>query len=105
MHLSFEWDAAKAATNLRKHRVSFELAARVFADPLAWSHQDRVEGGEQRWQTIGMVDGALLLLVAHTVRDDESDAAAESEPGEVIRIISARTATRKEKRNYEKDDR
>lgn len=102
MHLSFEWDAAKAAANLRKHGVSFELAARVFADPLARSHQDRVEGAEQRWQTIGMVDGALLLLVAHTVRDDD---AGESEPGEVIRIISARAATRKETRNYEKDDR
>ena len=102
MHLSFEWDAAKAAANLRKHGVSFELAARMFADPLARSHQDRFDGGEHRWQTIGMVDGALLLLVAHTVRDDESD---ESEPSEVIRIISARAATRKEKRDYEKDSR
>lgn len=67
MNPGFEWDTAKASANLRKHRVSFELALRVFADPLAFSHQDRIEGGEQRWQTLGMADGVLLLLVAHTV--------------------------------------
>jgi uncharacterized DUF497 family protein len=88
----FEWDLAKARANLRKHGVGFELALRVFADPLAFSHQDRIEGGEQRWQTLGMVDG-ILLLVAHTVTDHED--------GEMIRIISARMATRKERRDYE----
>jgi uncharacterized DUF497 family protein len=93
MSLSFEWDLAKASANLRKHGVGFELALRVFSDPLAFSHQDRIEGGEQRWQTLGMVDGVLLLLVAHTV--------TEHEDGEVIRIISARMATRKERRDYE----
>lgn len=85
MSLRFEWDAAKAAANLRKHGVSFELAMRVFADPLAISHQDRIEDGESRWQTLGRVDGMLLLLVAHTVRDEDD--------GEIIRIISARAAT------------
>ena len=93
MSLCFEWDAAKAAANLRKHGISFELAVRVFADPLAISHQDRIEGDEQRWQTLGMADGVLLLLVAHTVRDEDD--------GEIIRIISARAATRKEKRDHE----
>ncbi|MBG9389841.1 BrnT family toxin [Caenimonas aquaedulcis] len=96
MGIRFEWDAAKAASNLRKHGVSFELAMHVFGDPLAFSHQDRIEGGEQRWQTLGRVDGVLLLLVAHTVWDDEE--------GEVIRIISARQATRKEKRDYEQEN-
>lgn len=97
MSLRFEWDAAKAAANLRKHGVSFELAVRVFADPLAISHQDRIEDGESRWQTLGRVDGMLLLLlVAHTVRDEDE--------GEVIRIISARAATRKEKRDHEQEN-
>ena len=95
MRIQIEWDAAKAAANLRKHRVSFELAMRVFSDPLAFSRQDRIEEGEQRWQTLGVVDGLLLLLVAHTVREDDE--------GEVIRIISAREATRKEKLDYEQE--
>ncbi|MDB5873686.1 MAG: hypothetical protein JWQ07_3128 [Ramlibacter sp.] len=96
MGLRFEWDSAKAAANLRKHGVSFELAMHVFADPLAFSRQDRIEDGEQRWQTLGVVDGLLLLLVAHTVREDDD--------GEVTRIISARQATRKEKRDYEQEN-
>ena len=59
---------------------------------------DRIEGGEQRWQTLGLVGGVLLLLVAHTVQDED-----ENEVDEVIRIISARRADRKEKRRYEKE--
>ena len=47
MTLRFTWDEAKAAANRRKHRVSFETAVRVFADPFALSEQDRVEGGER----------------------------------------------------------
>ena len=58
--------------------------------------QDRIERGERRWQTLGLVDGVLLLLVAHTVRfEDEGD--------EIIRIISARRADGKEKIRYEKE--
>ena len=95
--IRFEWDPAKAASNLRKHRVSFELAMRVFSDPFALSEQDRIEGGERRWQTLGMVEGIVLLLVAHTVRD-EGDI-------DVIRIISARRADRRERRRYEQESR
>jgi len=95
--IRFEWDPAKAASNLRKHRVSFELAMRVFSDPFALSEQDRIEGGERRWQTLGMVEGIVLLLVAHTVRD-EGDI-------DVIRIISARLADRRERRRYEQESR
>lgn len=94
MKTRFEWDAAKAQSNLNKHRVSFEVAARVFADPFAVVLQDRIEHGELRWQTLGLVDGYLLLLVAHTVRDDEDGT-------ELIRIISARRAERKERKRYE----
>jgi uncharacterized protein len=48
MGFRFEWDPAKAASNLRKHGVSFDTAMRSFADPFAFTEQDRIEGGEQR---------------------------------------------------------
>lgn len=96
MNIHFEWDAAKAAANLRKHGIGFELAVLIFSDPLLVSHQDRIEGSEYRWQSLGLVDGQLLLLVAHTVRDEHSV--------EIVRIISARRATRKEKRHYEQEN-
>lgn len=94
--MRFVWDSAKAEGNLKKHHVGFEIAARVFADPFALSEQDRIEDGEHRWQTLGLVEGCLLLLVAHTVWDDEDGA-------EVIRIISARKAEPKERRRYEQN--
>ncbi|MDE2516441.1 MAG: BrnT family toxin [Rhodospirillales bacterium] len=97
MKTRFEWDPAKADLNRRKHGVSFDVALRAFADPFALSCQDRIEGGEQRWQTLGMVDGICLLLVAHTVREEDEDGYAV----EIIRIISARQADRKERRRYE----
>jgi len=96
MKTRFEWDTGKAESNLGKHRVSFETATRVFADPFAVVEQDRIENGEHRWRTLGVVDGALLLLVAHTVRDDEDET-------EVIRIISARRAEPKERKRYEQN--
>ncbi len=99
MLTQFEWDAAKAATNLRKHGVSFEVAVRAFADPFALTGPERVERGEQRWQTLGMVDGYLLLLVAHTILELKAD----NQVIEVIRIISARQADRKERRRYEQE--
>jgi uncharacterized DUF497 family protein len=91
----FEWDEAKAKANERKHGVRFETAIRVFADPYALTEQDRIEGGELRWQTIGAVGGFVLLLVAHTVRDEGQD--------EIIRIISARRAVRKEWKRYDEN--
>ena len=97
----FEWDPVKAANNLRKHKVSFETAIRAFADPFALTVQDRSEGGEQRWQTLGAVEGHVVLLVAHTVRDVDED----GQPVEIIRIISARAADRKERRRYEQETR
>jgi uncharacterized protein len=90
---------AKAAINLRKHAISFDIALRVFADPFALTEQVRIEGGEQRWQTPGIVEGYLLFVVAHTIRDDEED----GQPIEIIRIISARAADRKERRRYEQE--
>lgn len=79
-----------------KHRVSFETATRAFADPFLLTQQDRMENGEHRWQTIGMVEGHLVLLVAHTVGEDDDGT-------EVLRIISARKAEPKERKRYEQD--
>lgn len=95
--LRFEWDVAKALTNRRKHGVSFEIARQVFEDPHALTEHDRIEDGERRWQTTGLVNGVLLLLVAHSVvfKEDEAD--------ETIRIISARRANRKERQRYENE--
>ena len=88
----FEWDEAKARSNARKHGVRFEDAILVFADPYALAEQDRLEGGELRWRTLGLAGGVVLLLVAHTVRNERED--------EIIRMISARRATRRERNRY-----
>ena len=90
--LRFEWDPVKARSNRRKHGVTFEEAMHVFDDPHAHFEQDRSAGGELRWQAIGLVGGVVLLLVAHTVREEGRD--------EVIRLITARRATGKERRQY-----
>lgn len=89
----FTWDESKNRSNQRKHKVSFETAQMVFEDSLHVSRMDRIEHGEQRWQTLGMVHGLVLLLVAHTV--------VEADGQEAIRIISARKADRNERRIYE----
>jgi len=97
MRTEFEWDEVKAASNLRKHGVSFDTAMLAFTDPFILTHQDRIENGELRWQSLAMVDATLLLLIAHTIE--------EHEEGETIRIISARTADKKEKKRYEQENR
>jgi uncharacterized protein len=94
MNKLFEWDDAKAKANVKKHGVLFEVAAQAFDDPFAVSIQDRFENGEERWQTIGLVNGALLLLVAHTLRDMDTGE-------ELIRIISARRPTKHERKSYD----
>ena len=96
MNTRFEWDPKKARSNLDKHGISFDTATLAFDDPHSITEIDRIEGGEYRWQTIGMAFGVSLLLVAHTVEDDEV---------EVIRIISARRTVPSERRKYEQQDR
>jgi uncharacterized DUF497 family protein len=66
----FEWNDAKSRSNLRKHGVSFEDASRIFGDPLRWSDIDRIVDGEERWLTVGMIEGLILVAVAHTIRDE-----------------------------------
>lgn len=91
--MKFVWDAEKSRRNLRKHKISFETAALVFDDPFAVSTIDRIVDGEERWQTVGSVGGLVVLLVAHTYRTEGGD--------EIIRIISARKATPRERATYE----
>jgi uncharacterized DUF497 family protein len=88
--MQFEWDSKKAATNLRKHGVSFDEAATVFQDDLTLTGNDPDHSlGEERLVTFGVSGAGRLLVVSHTERDDH------------IRIISARPATRSERKLYE----
>jgi uncharacterized DUF497 family protein len=89
----FDWDETKNAINLRKHGIDFNTASLAFDDPLHLPVKDREVDGEVRWQTVGMADGVLLLLVVHTFEDEDEV--------EVIRIISARKADAHERRRYE----
>ena len=90
MGLRFEWDGQKARRNLKKHGVPFEEAATVFGDPLSMTIADPLYSTvEQRWVTLGF---ERLIVVVHTNR------------GSTIRLISARKATRREKRVYEEED-
>lgn len=92
IQMRFVWDDAKNRSNRRKHGISFETAVQAFFDPLHLTLEDRVIDGEQRWQTIGMIEGVLLVVVAYAVLDEEE---------EVLRIISARQVTRQERIEYE----
>lgn len=87
------WDPSKADINSKKHGISFELAATVFNDPHHLSVLDSKSKGEERWVTLGLASDQQTLVVVHTYIDEESL--------EIVRIISARKATRKERLNYE----
>lgn len=88
--VELEWDPKKAATNLKNHGVSFEEAASVFGDALAIAFDDPDHSiGEQRWLTFGFSSAERLLVVSHTERGDKT------------RVISARVATRHERKIYE----
>ncbi len=90
--MKFEWDAVKAVSNLNKHGVSFDEAVSVFLDQLAVSGQDPDHSkGESRYITFGMSGLGRLLAVSHTYRSGG------------IRIISARRATRMERKLYEEN--
>lgn len=86
----FEWDNAKASSNLAKHGVSFEQATSVFADELSLTVPDPDHSaGEQRFLIFGQAQAGRMLVVSFTDRDDR------------IRIKSARKMTRRERQAYE----
>lgn len=90
--MQFEWDEAKAASNLEKQVVSFQEAMTVFGDPLALTGDDPYHSiEEKRFLTIGESRQGTLLIVSYTQR------------GNKIRIIGAREVTRRERREYEQD--
>jgi hypothetical protein len=86
--MRFEWDEAKNLANLRKHGISFERAVAIFAGPVINWNDYRNDYGERRQISVGVLDGVLLVAVVHTDRAGKT------------RLISARTASRKERRTY-----
>lgn len=94
MNLQFEWDARKDALNRRKHGVSFEEAATAFGDPRSVSVSDPEHSLEEdRFVLLGRSYRGRLLVVVHTERGDN-----------LLRIISARGATKSERRQYGKGE-
>ena len=90
MSLIFEWNGDKARQNIKKHGISFEEAATVFGDPSSLTIRDPLHSAhEERFVTVGYSYKYRLLVVVHTER------------GNTIRIISARRATRRERKTYE----
>lgn len=87
VEMNFEWDEAKRRANLRKHGVDFLDAAAIFANDIFELADDRENYGEERWIAIGHVDGAVYKVV-YTMRFD------------VIRIISAQKASRRDRERY-----
>jgi uncharacterized protein len=90
----FSWDPEKAEQNFAKHKVSFEVAQTVFDDPYHLSLLDSRQHREERWVTIGKAVSTHTVVVVHTYK-------VLTDNNEFIRIISARRATRKEKKAYE----
>ena len=91
--LIFEWDPQKAKSNIEKHGVSFEEASTAFQDTLSLAIDDPLHSiDEERVVLIGMSNKNRLLVVVHTERGDN------------IRIISARKATKEERKNYESNE-
>ena len=77
--MRFQWDEVKSDRNLAKHRISL-----VFEAPHVLVREDRVVDGEERWQALGLIGGAVIVLVAHTYHEEDGE--------EVVRLISAQKA-------------
>ena len=94
MILNFEWDPVKANANIEKHKINFEEAATVLRDPNALTIFDPDHGqAEDRWLTIGISNSGRLLVVCHTFQYLDTSTV-------VIRIVSARKATKTESQHY-----
>ncbi len=90
----FAWDPAKAAANLETHGVSFAEASTVFSDDFALTREDPLASGEQRFVTLGLSDTGNLLVVVYTYREPD-----------ILRVISAWRANRRQELRYEKSRR
>ena len=96
MRYDFDWDRRKAKVNTRKHGVTFEQAVTIFRDPNLLSiPDDEHSGDEERWITMGLDESGRLLVISHKFELVREISAR-------VRIISARKATTREKRRYEK---
>jgi uncharacterized DUF497 family protein len=93
--MSFEWDPEKDRINRAKHGVAFEDAMLVWEDPLMVLSRDLYATGEPRWIAVGRIGVTTILFVAHVYRGDEDE--------QRVRIISARKASRHERRKYDED--
>ena len=90
--IRFEWDSKKSESNLQKHRILFENACEVFFDPFLKMMEPEIQNDERREAIIGMTINWKLLYVAYTMLDND-----------VLRIISARPVTKKERKQYENE--
>ncbi len=90
--MEIEWDAKKAASNLRKHAIDFADAVLVFEDDLALTRRDLHSYHEERFVTLGCDPQGRLLVVVYTWREER------------LRLITAREATSKERRQYEEEE-
>jgi len=94
----FEWDKNKARSNLEKHKVSFDEARTIFADPFLLTFVDEAHSDkEERFISIGLSESNRVLLAVHTEREEKRETI-------IIRIISCRKATSVERERYEKGD-
>jgi uncharacterized protein len=96
-YVEFEWDDDKNRINKAKHDITFESAIEIFDDPFELTEFDQFVDGEERWKTLGMGQPWAVLVVIHV----ERDRAGRS----IVRIISARAATREERKRYEQNRR
>lgn len=93
--MKFEWDPKKEEINIQKHGVTFEQASCVFSDPYSLSKYDEENSLEEdRWLLLGKAINEVLLVVVHTFKDQDDV--------ELVRIISARKATKTERKEYQR---
>ncbi len=94
MQYNFEWNPIKSKSNFQKHKISFERATEIFLDPFMLSIFDKVHSkNEDRWITVGKDRNNVTIVAVHTFREINKE-------NSVIRIISARRATKKEDKQY-----
>lgn len=92
-YVVFQWDERKNLSNKKKHGLSFNIAHRAFFDEHRVTEFHRVENGEERWKTLGLLGGEVVVFIGHLVHEDHLGR-------EVIRIVTARKADATERGEY-----